>query len=50
MVKTNKKLKANTIKKALLGVGIAILFTLFVFYAIQTIYTEPKYENYCNIS
>ena len=35
-------------KRAILSVGIAILFVLFVAYAIETIYPSPDYDDFCD--
>jgi len=34
-------------KKLILSIAIAILFVIFISYAIETIYPSPKYEAYC---
>lgn len=34
-------------KQIILSLAIAILFVLFIAYAIETAYPSPKYENYC---
>jgi|SRR3989344_4694545 len=34
-------------RKNVLAIGIAILFVLFVSYAIETFYPTPKYNDYC---
>ena len=36
------------IKESILGVGIAIIFVLFVGFGIKAFYDEPKYEDFCN--
>ena len=46
-VKTKKHGKA---KKVILSIAIAILFSLFIGYGIETFYNSPKYERYCNIT
>jgi len=43
-IKPTKKSKA---KKIILAIAIAILFVMFIAYAIETVYPSPKYENYC---
>ena len=35
------------IKKVALTIGIAILFTLFIVFLVDAIYSAPKYEDYC---
>jgi len=35
------------IKKLILGIAIAIIFILFVAYAIEAFYPTPKYKDYC---
>lgn len=39
--------KTGRAKKIILSIAIAILFVLFIAYAIETTYPSPKYENYC---
>ncbi|MBN2421107.1 hypothetical protein JXB27_02395 [Candidatus Woesearchaeota archaeon] len=39
--------KTNKVKKWLLAVGIAIIFTMFISYGITTFYEEPRHEAYC---
>jgi len=39
--------KKGKAKKIILSIAIAILFVLFVAYAIETIYPSPRYERYC---
>lgn len=36
-----------TAKKTIMILAIAILFAFFVGYGVQTLYPEPKYEDYC---
>jgi len=43
-----KKQKSGKAKRTIISIGIAILFVMFVAYAIESIYASPKYENYCN--
>jgi len=44
----NKKVKsAGNLRKNVLSVGIAILFVLFVGYAIQTIMPGPDWDDFC---
>lgn len=42
--------KHGNAKKIILSIAIAILFVLFIAYAIETFYKSPKYEIYCNIT
>lgn len=42
--------KQGKAKKIILSISIAILFVLFVAYAIETIYPSPKYENFCTLN
>ena len=35
------------LKKTILTIGIAIIFILFIAYAIEAFYPTPKYEDYC---
>jgi len=35
------------LKKTILTIGIAIIFILFIAYAIETIYSSPKFNDYC---
>jgi len=46
-VKTGKKTEKNKIKKIFLSVAIAVLFVMFVAYAIEAFYPSPKYETFC---
>lgn len=41
---------ASKARNVLLTIGIAIVLSLFVGYAVNTFYKEPKYENFCNES
>jgi len=43
-----KEIKKSKAKKIILAIAIAILFVMFIAYAIETIYPSPKYESYCN--
>ena len=48
MVKAKQNIKkGGRAKKAILSVAIAIIFVLFIAYAIETIYPSPKFETYC---
>ncbi len=40
-------MKGSGVKKWLLAIGIAIIFTLFVNYGISTFFHAPDYNNYC---
>jgi hypothetical protein len=42
-----KQSKKGRVKKVILTFAIAILFVLFIVYAVGTIYPGPKYEDYC---
>lgn len=42
-----KQQKPNKVKKWLLAIGIAIIFTMFVAYGITTFYQQPQYEDFC---
>jgi len=35
------------LKKISLTVGIAVIFAFFIYYAIEAVYPEPKYEDFC---
>jgi len=35
------------LKKTVLTIGIAVLLAIFIFYAIDLFYPEPKYEDFC---
>ncbi len=37
------------IKQGILAIAIAIIFVMFVAYAIQTFYPSPKWDDYCDI-
>ena len=37
-------------RRILVSIAIAILLTLFLVFAVDLFYTEPKYEEYCNFS
>lgn len=37
-------------KKAAMMIGISVLLPLFIILFMQAVYTEPKYEDYCNNS
>ncbi len=37
------------VKRTILSIAIAILYVLFIAYAIQTFYSAPKYENFCGV-
>ncbi|MDO8516744.1 MAG: hypothetical protein Q7S33_01340 [Nanoarchaeota archaeon] len=41
--------KKGRAKRIILSIAIAILFVMFIAYAIETIYPSPKYEDYCKI-
>jgi hypothetical protein len=45
-----KKVKSGKSKKVIISIGIAILFVMFVAYAVESSYPSPKYERYCNIT
>lgn len=47
----DKKEKPRTgkAKKTIISIGIAILFVMFVAYAIESFYPSPKYEDFCQI-
>lgn len=38
----------SKIKRAILGISIAIILALFIGYGINTFYKPPKYENFCD--
>ena len=40
-------MKKGKAKQFILAIGIAILFVMFIAYAIETIYPSPKYETFC---
>jgi len=42
-----KQIKKSKAKNIILAIAIAILFVMFIAYAIETIYPSPKYEDYC---
>jgi len=44
-----KKIKSGKAKRTIISIGIAILFVMFVAYAIESTYSSPKYEDYCNL-
>ena len=37
----------ESVKKWLLAIGIAIVFTMFINYSASTFFNEPVYEKYC---
>src|SRR3989344_7417469 len=37
-----------SLKQTALIIGIAIVFTFFVFFTVEAFYPQPKYEDYCN--
>ena len=39
--------KIPRIKSTILGISIAIVLVLFIFYGINTFYERPQYEDYC---
>lgn len=39
--------KQNRGRKIIISIGIAILFVMFIAYAIESIYPSPVYEDYC---
>ncbi|MFH1710973.1 MAG: hypothetical protein ABH840_01550 [Nanoarchaeota archaeon] len=43
-----KQVKKSKAKNIILAIAIAILFVMFIAYAIETIYHSPKYNSYCN--
>ncbi|MEI6058575.1 MAG: hypothetical protein WCP89_02280 [archaeon] len=47
-VKGENVKKHGRAKKIILSIAIAIIFLLFIIYAIETFYKSPKYELYCN--
>ena len=47
--KAREKSKFN-IKNLILGIIIAFVFLFFSVYGSKLVYTEPKYENFCNYS
>ncbi len=50
MPKAKKEIKKKgNAKKIILSIAIAIIFVLFIAYAIETIYPSPKYEKYCPV-
>jgi len=40
--------KPDKWKSVILAVAIALVFTFFIIILIQSVYPQPKYENYCN--
>ncbi len=42
--------KPNKVKKWFLAIGIAIIFVLFVNYAISAVFNQPDYNKYCKPS
>lgn len=38
----------SKIKRAILGISIALILALFIGYGINTFYKPPKYENFCD--
>ena len=42
-------MKTDKVKKWLLAIGIAIIFTMFINNGVNTIYNNPQYEDYCDI-
>jgi len=49
MPKEVKPVKKSKAKKIILAIAIAILFVMFIAYAIETIYPSPDYNNYCRV-
>ena|SRR3989338_6422582 len=48
MSKEEKKTtKSTTVKKWILSIAIAIVFTLFINYSISTFFDEPRYDIFC---
>lgn len=44
---TKEVKKSHKVRKVILSVAIAILFVMFIAYAIESVYPSPKYERYC---
>ena len=49
MPKEVKPVKKSKAKKIILAIAIAILFVMFIAYAIETIYPSPVYNDYCRV-
>ncbi len=47
LMQKEKHSRAKTAKRWILSIAIAVVLTMFVNYAISTIFDEPRYENFC---